>query len=94
MTVEAEVTELNAVVEEAAKNVVEFKGEKYELPDDFNDANGDVLWLLEKEKPTLALEALLGDEQFAKYRAGKPKVKDLNDFLEKCFEVMGSDTGK
>ena len=73
---------------------VTFKNETFTLPSEMDDADADVLIYIEEERPSLALRALLGDEQFAKYRALKPKVKDHGDFIEKCFEALGSDTGK
>lgn len=67
---------------------VEFDGETYLVPPaDAWDLS--VLEAIDNNKMTHALRALLGDEQYAKFRAGGRKVADLGRF----FEVAGKSVG-
>lgn len=63
---------------------VEFNGETYEVPP-AEDWDLDVLEAIDDNKLTHALKALLGADQYAKFRAANRKVKDLGSF----FEVAG-----
>ena len=88
--------------QEAIKNeaqdaavVFEFRGREYTLPADLNEADGDVLEHYENDKPISALRALLGEDQFAAYKAAvKPKVKDHIEFIGKAFEALGTSSGE
>jgi hypothetical protein len=85
---------LETVEAQEAVVTVEFNGETFKLPLGLNEADADVLIYIEEEKPSLALKALLGEDQFAKYRATRPTVKQHGDFIGKCFEALGTDSGK
>lgn len=72
-----------------------FRGRDYTLPANLNEADGDVLEHYENDKPISALKALLGEDQFAAYKAAvKPKVKDHIDFIGEAFKALGSDSGE
>lgn len=88
--------------QEAVKNeaqdanvVFEFRGRKYTLPPNLNEADGDVLEHYENDKPISALKSLLGEEQFAAYKAAeKPKVKDHIEFIGEAFAALGTNAGE
>lgn len=72
-----------------------FRGKEYTLPPNLNEADGDVLEHYENDKPISALRALLGEEQFAAYKAAeKPKVKDHIDFIGEAFKALGTNSGE
>lgn len=78
-----------------AEPTFEFRGKKYVVPPNMNEADGDVLEFYEADKPIHALKALLGDAQFAAYKAKeKPKVKDHIEFLDAAFSAMGTSSGE
>lgn len=86
-----------AIKNEAQDAVVEFefRGRKYVLPPNLNEADGDVLEHYENDKPISALRALLGEEQFAAYKlAEKPKVKDHIEFIGEAFKALGTTSGE
>lgn len=86
-----------AVKNEAQDAVVifEFRGKEYTLPPNLNEADGDVLEHYENDKPISALKALLGEEQFAAYKAAhKPKVKDHIEFIGEAFKALGTTAGE
>ncbi|OKI54506.1 hypothetical protein A6A27_31775 [Micromonospora sp. CB01531] len=75
--------------------VFEFRGRKYKLPANLNEADGDVLEHYENDKPISALKALLGEDQFAEYKASvKPKVKDHIEFIGEAFKALGTTSGE
>lgn len=67
---------------------VDFNGETYDVPA-ADDWDLEVLEAIDESKMTVALRALLGDEQYAKFRATNKKVRDLGAF----FEVAGKKVG-
>jgi hypothetical protein len=67
---------------------VEFNGDTYEVSP-AEEWDLEVLEAIDENKLTLALKALLGDEQYATFRATNKKVKDLGSF----FEVAGKKVG-
>lgn len=72
-----------------------FRGREYHLPPNLNEADGDVLEHYENDKPILALKALLGEDQFAEYKAAvKPRVKDHVEFIGVAFEALGTSSGE
>lgn len=86
-----------AIKNEAQDAVVTFtfRGVEYTLPPNLNEADGDVLEHYENDKPIHALKALLGEDQFTKYKlAVKPKVKDHMEFISEAFKALGTDSGE
>lgn len=86
-----------ALQNEAQASVVTFtfRGVEYTLPADLNEADGDVIEHYENDKPISALKALLGEEQWLKYKATvKPKVKDHLEFLGDAFAALGTSSGE
>jgi hypothetical protein len=67
---------------------VEFNGDTYEVAP-AEEWDLDVLEAIDENKLTHALKALLGDEQYATFRATNKKVKDLGAF----FDVAGKQVG-
>lgn len=61
-------------------HVVEFNGETYDVPP-AEDWDLDVLEAIDESRMTAALRALLGDDQYAKFRKTNKKVRDLGDFF-------------
>lgn len=90
-------TAQEAVKNEAQEAVVvfSFRGKEYTLPPNLNEADGDVLEHYENDKPISALRALLGEEQFAAYKADqRPKVKDHIEFIGEAFKALGTTSGE
>lgn len=65
-----------------------FDGESYTVP---NTTNWDlsVIEALEDEKIIAAVRAIVGLEQWAKFKKKTRKVEDLNAFFEKISEAAG-----
>ncbi|MCF3174789.1 hypothetical protein IPZ61_15835 [Streptomyces sioyaensis] len=72
-----------------AATAVEFNGDTYQVPP-AEDWDLDVLEAIDDSKMTLALRALLGDEQYAKFRATNKKVRDLGAFFEAAGKSVGA----
>ncbi|MGK5496392.1 hypothetical protein [Streptomyces sp. URMC 125] len=70
----------------------EYKGETYTVPG-LMDMPVEVLELedVEDVNPTTLARAIIGEEQWAKFKATGAKVRDFNDFLAL---VLGEDLGK
>lgn len=69
-------------------HLVEFNGDTYEVPP-AEDWDLTVLEAIDENRLTAALRALLGDDQYATFRAKNTKVRDLGAF----FEVAGKKVG-
>jgi hypothetical protein len=80
----------NPVAAEATgeKLAVEFRGATYTV-DAAGDWDLEVLEALEDGKMTTAVRALLGPDQFAAFKATRPKVNDLNDLFEAIQTALG-----
>lgn len=70
-------------------HVVEFKGDTYAVPP-ADDWDIDVLEAIDESRMTAALRSLLGDEQYAKFRASNKKVRDLGAFFEAAGKTVGA----
>lgn len=70
-------------------HVVEFNGETYAVPP-ADDWDINVLEAIDESRMTVALRSLLGEEQYAKFRAGNKKVKDLGSFFEAAGKTVGA----
>jgi len=68
---------------------VEFNGETYIIPT-ADEWDIDVLEAIDEQRLTHALRALLGDEQYAKFRAGNKKVKALGEFMNVAGEKVNA----
>ncbi|MFF7408701.1 hypothetical protein [Streptomyces lydicus] len=69
--------------------VVEFNGETYAVPS-ADDWDIDVLEAIDESRMTAALRALLGDEQYTKFRATNKKVRDLGEFFQAAGKKVGA----
>ena len=80
---------------EAVETVeVEFDGESYTFPAGLEDADGDVVDALDSMKISHALQGLLSREDWAKFKATKPRVKQYGDLFNVYAEEIGlTDTG-
>lgn len=70
-------------------HVFEFNGDSYEVPP-AEEWDLDVLEAIDENRLTAALRALLGDEQYATFRAKNKKVKDLGKFFEAAGKKVGA----
>lgn len=70
-------------------HVVEFNGETYAVPP-ADDWDLEVLEAIDESRMTVALRALLGDEQYVKFRATNKKVKDLGAFFTAAGKKVGA----
>ncbi|MFE3409450.1 hypothetical protein ACFXMT_14270 [Streptomyces mirabilis] len=71
-----------------AAHSVDFNGDTYLVPP-ADDWDLDVLEAIDDQRLTHALKALLGAEQYTKFRVTNRKVADLGKF----FEVAGKSVG-
>ncbi|NYI06070.1 hypothetical protein [Allostreptomyces psammosilenae] len=69
--------------------LVEYNGYSYEVPPS-EEWDIDVLEAFDDNKITVALKALLGDEQYATFRQHNRKVKALNEFFMRATEAVGA----
>jgi hypothetical protein len=70
-------------------HVVEFNGETYAVPP-ADDWDLEVLEALDENHVTAALRALLGDEQYAKFRETNKKVRALGEFFTAAGKKVGA----
>jgi hypothetical protein len=65
-----------------------FDGVEY-VVDPTSEWEYEVLEAFEAGKISAFLKALLGEEQHDKFKAGKPRVADLNRFVEAIQKALG-----
>jgi hypothetical protein len=65
-----------------------FDGVEY-VVDPTSEWEYEVLEAFEAGKISAVLKALLGEEQHNKFKAGKPRVADLNRFVEAIQKALG-----
>lgn len=70
-------------------HVVEFNGETYAVPA-ADDWDIDILEALDDQNMTHAIKALLGAEQYTKFRASNRKVPALGEFFSAATKVVGA----
>lgn len=68
---------------------LDFKGETYVLPAARRDAPLELAEALEADEMTGALRALLGPDQWARFKATKPTIGDRNDLFNAWVETIG-----
>ena len=54
----------------------------------------DFLHYWERDRPTLAVEQMLGPEQYEEFRAAKPKPADLEALVETIHSAYGMTSGE
>lgn len=74
--------------------VVEWKGEKYTIPRDYVDWPFEYKLGIEQGRSATAYAALLGDEQFTKFRATQPTISDFMEFDRLVGEALGVAAGE
>lgn len=72
-----------------APHEVEFNGETYLVPT-ADEWDIDVLEAIDEQRLTHALRALLGVEQYAKFRKTNTKVKALGDFMNAAGQKVNA----
>lgn len=68
---------------------VEFNGTTYQVPA-ADDWDIDVLEAIDDQRMTHALRSLLGDEQYATFRAANRKVKAFGEFFKIAGEAVNA----
>lgn len=68
---------------------VEFNGETYVVPT-ADDWDIGVLEAIDEQRMTHALKALIGEEQYARFRKSNRKVRDLGNFMNAAAKVVGA----
>ena len=71
---------------------VEFKGATYTFPAGIEDADGDVLDAIDDQKLSHALHGLLEGDEWARFKATKPRVHDYTDMFDAYAKVIGLGT--
>jgi len=77
---------------EVTEVVLDFKGVKLILPPDLGKADGDVLDAIEDQKLSKALRGLLGEDQWAKFKAEKPTITEYGEVFEQYAKEIGLET--
>ena len=67
----------------------QFNGDAYKIPPS-DEWDIDVLEAIDDQRLTHALRALLGDDQYATFRAKNKTVKSLGDFMKRAGEKVGA----
>lgn len=74
---------------EGATVTVDVAGNTYTMPADLDDLAGDIIEAIDERKVSIAVRHLLGPEQWAMFKAGKPKARDYNAALEGWAAAVG-----
>lgn len=75
---------------ESLDNVIVHYGENdYIFPGSLDEADGDVLDAIDDQKASYAIRGLLGPEQWRRFKATKPKVRDYNDLFAAYAKRIG-----
>lgn len=67
----------------------DFGGETYTVPA-AEEWPIDVLEAIDENKLTFALKALVGDDQYARFRKANKTVKSLGEFMEAATKRVGA----
>ncbi|MFI7009968.1 hypothetical protein [Streptomyces sp. NPDC050145] len=68
---------------------IEFNGDTYEVPP-ADEWDIDIVEAIDEQRITHALRALLGDEQWAKFRKTNRKVPALGEFLTAAGKAVNA----
>lgn len=68
---------------------VPYNGQAYDVPA-ADDWDLEILEALDESRMTAALRALLGEEQYKKFRVNNHKVRDLGAFFEAAGKKVGA----
>lgn len=86
------IKELKAEAQEAPAEVTfTFAGKDYTVA---TDVDLDVMEYLEEGLIVKATKALVGDDQYMIFKATRPKMSDLNDFVGEAFKAMSVSVGE
>lgn len=72
--------------------VVDYGGEKYTFPASLDDADGGVIDAVDDQKLSYALRALLSPEDWKRFKATKPKVRDYDGLFGAFAKSIGLET--
>lgn len=61
----------------------------YVFPASLDDADGSVLDAVDDQKLSYVIRELLGKDQWAKFKASKPKVKDYGLLFDAYAKIIG-----
>jgi len=67
----------------------EFNGETYEIPP-AEEWDLEVIEAIDAQKMTTALRALIGDEQYERFRASNRKARSLAEFFEAAGKAVNA----
>lgn len=69
----------------------DYKDVTYTVETDFDV---EVMEHLEEGMVVKATKALVGESQYASLKLTKPKMSDLNDFMDAAFKALGTNLGE
>jgi len=75
--------------ENATTVEVEYKGVTYVFPASLDDADGDALDAIDDQKLSHALQGLMAAEEWRKFKATKPKVRDYGELFSAYAQAIG-----
>lgn len=68
---------------------VQYNGMAFTMPASLDDADGDVIDAIDDQKLSHALRGLLDNEQWERFKATKPKVRDYGGLFEAFAAAIG-----
>ena len=71
---------------------IEYGGESYRLPASLDDADGDVLEAIEDQKLSRALQALMGPQDWKRFKKTRPKIRDYGGLFDAYAKRIGLDS--
>ena len=74
--------------------VVSYNGADLTFPASMEDADGDVIDAIDDQKVSHALRGLLGDDEWARFKATKPKVRDYEGLFTAYAAAIGLESAE
>lgn len=71
---------------------IEYGGNTYTVPAAIDDYDGDVVDAMDDQKLSHAIRGILGDDQWERFKASKPKVSAYGEFIEAWTKAIGLDS--
>lgn len=81
------------VKEETTEVSFEYDGETYTYDKTVLD-DVDVLEAVDRNQLTVLVQAVVGAEQYQKFKEKRRTISELAEFSKVCFKAAGSDLGK
>lgn len=87
------VTPVQAEAEDIETVDIEYAGNTYTFPVDIADVDGDVAEALESNRLTIGLKGLMTPDDWKRFKATKPKVRDYGALIDLWAKAAGLSSG-